>query len=383
MRGYEAVLLEAELMAMSPEMVATFLKNRAVQLHDSAYKDKDVDKGVEEALRQRADPLINLALARYARHIEVIKELFQSSDPGSPIRLGCLANRSVATLLSNLPEALLGWGRVSNWFFYTASDGEIRALLKNPTLNDSFLINLLERRGDFKDISDEMLLTYVSILCSNPRFRSPMEGDYIEVLSEWPDNGAINAVWRLAEAAPVTKFWAMSLGFLYDKLRPSYSIADPLTLAQRWCLDSADLEAPGEGAHRSIVGRLSSTQQVRKCLAKLALIRSAENLSELMSSDDVAVRCAAYSSGSLNAEQVLYGFERDGDLGYYELLSNDLIWQNPDAQLMLREIIWRPELWGIQIIYASDAFELREKHIRDKHPEWLVEKKSELKTMAN
>lgn len=376
MREYETVLLEAELMAMSPEMVATFLKNRAVKIYDSVYWDA-VDEGVEQALRRRDHPLINLALARYARHIELIDELFQSSDPGSPIRLGCLANRSVATsLLSKLPEALFGRERVSNWFFYAASYNEICALLKNPTLSDSFLIDLLGRRNDFRELSDEKLLSCVSMLCYNPRFRSPMESDYIEVLSEWPDDGAIGAAWRLAGAAPVTKSWALSLGYLYDQLRPSYSIADPLTLAQRWCLDSADLETSEEVAGVPVGCRLSSTQQVRKCLAKLALKINESILSELLTSDDIAYRCAAYSSGALSGEHLSTGWVRDRDMVFFESLGNDYIWKHRESRLILRQIAWHPRLWGIMPLnYHINAFESREKYIRNKHPEWLVDER--------
>lgn len=60
MRGYKALIQEAELMAMSPELVSEFLKLRARQPKSEAHNDH-VDEDVEEALRERGEPLIDLA----------------------------------------------------------------------------------------------------------------------------------------------------------------------------------------------------------------------------------------------------------------------------------------------------------------------------------
>ena len=108
MRGYKTLIHQAELMFMSPEAVAEFLKGRGAQTKDEA-RDDPVDEEVEKALRGRADPLIDLSLARYGRHMEVVSNLFQSAGANSPIRLACLANRSQGNeIFPSFPVGLLG-----------------------------------------------------------------------------------------------------------------------------------------------------------------------------------------------------------------------------------------------------------------------------------
>jgi hypothetical protein len=108
MSGYKTLIQQAELMAMSPGPVAEFLKRRASQSKDEA-RDDPVDEEVEKAVRSRNDPLIDLSLARYGRHMEVVSELFLSEGSGSPIRLACLANRSLGhEIFSSFPVGLLG-----------------------------------------------------------------------------------------------------------------------------------------------------------------------------------------------------------------------------------------------------------------------------------
>ena len=80
MRGYKNIIQEAELLAMSPEAVAEFLKKRAKQPMDELDHDP-VDEEAEVALRGRSSPLIDLALARYARFMETLRPIFQSSRP--------------------------------------------------------------------------------------------------------------------------------------------------------------------------------------------------------------------------------------------------------------------------------------------------------------
>ena len=61
MRGYKTLIQEAELMAMTPDAVADFLKERSGKTKDEA-RDYLVDEVAEQALRGRADPLIDRAI---------------------------------------------------------------------------------------------------------------------------------------------------------------------------------------------------------------------------------------------------------------------------------------------------------------------------------
>jgi hypothetical protein len=85
-RNYEAILTQAELLAMPPEGVCSFLKTQAVQSETEVLTD-DFDKVAELALVERNDPLINLALARYAGNSETVKALFDAGEPAQAMRL--------------------------------------------------------------------------------------------------------------------------------------------------------------------------------------------------------------------------------------------------------------------------------------------------------
>ena len=57
-----------------------------------------MDEEVERALRGRGDPLIDLALARHGRHMDVVSELFNAAAPGGSVRLACLTNRALGSM---------------------------------------------------------------------------------------------------------------------------------------------------------------------------------------------------------------------------------------------------------------------------------------------
>ena len=120
---------------MPPEVVAEFLRQRAGQSKDEARNDP-VDEDVEKALRARSDPLIDLSLARHGRQMAVVSELFQSSAPGSPTRLACLANRSLGhEIFQSFPTGLFGGEPepVAAWL-QSASDDELSALFETDRL---------------------------------------------------------------------------------------------------------------------------------------------------------------------------------------------------------------------------------------------------------
>jgi predicted transcriptional regulator len=108
MRGYKSIIQEAELLAMSPKAVSEFLKRRAKQSIDEQDHDP-VDEKAEEALHGRSSPLIDLALARYARFMETVRPIFQSSQSCSAIRLAVLSNTAVSeNIFTPFPVGLFG-----------------------------------------------------------------------------------------------------------------------------------------------------------------------------------------------------------------------------------------------------------------------------------
>lgn len=242
MRGYRTLIKEAELMAMPATAVAEFLKRRSCQSKDEA-RDDPVDKDVEKALRGRGDPLIDLALARYGRHMDIVSGLFQSAAPASSMRLACLANQALRhELFPSFPVGLLGRQSepMAEWML-TASNDEVSALFENPSLSDSFLRDLLERSQGWERIDDDKLCHFVSALQRNPRMRTPREEDWMDGYDEYNYGSVFNAAWKLAETSPTTERWAATLGWLYEQLQPeAFSVKEPLTLAARWHVDPDD-----------------------------------------------------------------------------------------------------------------------------------------------
>ena len=386
MRGYKTIIQEAELMAMSPAAVAEFLKQRASISPDQGGPDL-IDESVERALRSRGDPLIDLALARYGRHMGVVSTLFQSAEPGSPVRLACLANRALADktvfclsfpvgLLMQEPERM-AWSPsgqdneiFAKWLM-AASDDELGALFENPTLSDSFLRGLLERRDGCQSIPDDKLCHFVFILSSNPRMWTSREEDS-DGDADFSYSAVFNAAWRLAETAPATKDWADALGWLYEKLQPdSFSIKEPLALVSRWHV-AEDVEAKDHAT-----GYLGAKERVRKGLARLALHKDGKLLAELLASDDIALRAAAYAAGSLNADQLRAGYEQDGNLAYNEAIQNPNLWMTQVRRQALYDIarsVDRADKY--YVMDAEEALGSMAKYMQKKHPGWFADEEA-------
>ena len=401
MRGYKTLIQEAELMAMPPEAVAEFLKGRANQTKHEAHDDP-VDKDAEKALRGRANPLIDLSLARYGRHIEVVSELFQSADANvapsillfhaestrskssriisgsnSPLRLACLANRSVGLMIfASFPVGLLGRepGPMAEWLL-TATNNELLSLFENPTLDNSFLRDLLKRSRGWEAIPDDKLCDMVYILHRNPRMRTPRDEDYMDSWLEYSYDSVFDAAWKLAETAPVNEDWAFSLGCLYDQLQTdAFSIKDPLKLAERWHIDPADKKASARQAEDHEIGHLGNMEQVRKGLARLALSKSGKLLAYLLASDDLALRAAAYAAGNLNAEQLRAGSKKDGELFLTEALRNTSLWRSQGARQALHDISWDVvNNHRHSDLMAANEYNSMEKDMRMKHPTWFAD----------
>ena len=82
MRSYQTIIHEAELLASPPTVVVDLLRNRSAKTQDYL-----MDKETEAALARRDEPLINLALARYACYGETLRPLFEAGVTGGAILL--------------------------------------------------------------------------------------------------------------------------------------------------------------------------------------------------------------------------------------------------------------------------------------------------------
>jgi len=344
MRKYERIIQEAELLVMSPDSVAEFLKKRAKQ-EIYTFDDADlVDEEAEMSLRGRANPLIDLALARYARFSKTLRTIFQNSQPDSALRLAVLSNSAklqlefeVGLKISSFPENLFSdHEQFMHWLTDDASFEELLALFKNPMINDLFLRDLLERKKPWDILSEERLAMIVLGLGSNERMWTPYDGrgDGF-ALAQY--DAVFNSAWKLAEIVEPSKDWALVLSRLYERLSTdAYTVKDPLQLTDRWRLELSKPELAKEETKNNDFGYMSDYQGVRKGLAKLALSKDHALLPQLLLSPDIALRAAAYAYGRLTPEQLLSAYQQDGGHFVFEETINNLeIWCIPECRDVL------------------------------------------------
>ena len=330
MRGYKSIIQEAELLAMSPEAVAEFLKKRAKQSMDELDHDP-VDEEAEVALRGRSSPLIDLALARYARFMETLRPIFQSSKPCGAVRLAVLSNGTRWPAYTHFPVELFGERKqeareqAAAWLAEAPKE-ELCALFENPWIDDDFLSDLLERSKPWDALSDESLMFIVAILSHNERMWTPRE-DFVDGSESARYNAVFDSAWKLAESIEPSESWAKALSYLYDRLEPyAFSIKEPLRLVNRWWPEPSNSKLIEKETKENARGSLSFYQSVRKGLAKLALRSNSSLLPGLLASDDPGLRAAAYADGHLATEQLLAAYEREGKLVFDQAVRNRNLW---------------------------------------------------------
>jgi hypothetical protein len=379
MRGHKTLIQEAEALAMSPEVAYSFLKLRAGQSKDEGRNDH-FDQHAEAALMGRADPLIDLALAQYCRHNSTAAALFDKAAPESPVRLAILTNRAMqAEIFNRFPVSLfLSKEKAAAWISQ-ASGSEMQALFENPTLDDSFLQDLLKRSKPWDTLNDDRLSTIVAILTRNERMRTPRDDDYMDGDAEYSYTAVFNAAWKLAESVQPGEGWAMALGWLYDRLETdAFSINEPLALVDRWKLDPTDAEAAKNESKENESGWLSNRQRVRKGLGRLALRKSSKLLPELLSSEDVALRSAAYAAGQITVDQLSAGFARDDELFFNEAIHNPWLWRSAPARQALKDVAWsvvRKDKHSD--LLAANIYNGIRKDKRKNHPDWFKDEEGD------
>jgi hypothetical protein len=330
MRGYKSIIQEAELLAMSPEAVAEFLKKRAKQSVDELDQDP-VDEEVEVALRGRSNPLIDLALARYSRCIDTLRTIFQSSQPCGALRLAVLSNGTRWSAITHFPVELFrertrdAREQTAAWLAEAPKE-ELCALFENPWIDDDFLSDLLERSKPWEALSNESLMFIVAILGHNERMWTPRE-DFVDGSESASYHAVFNSAWKLAESVEPSERWAKVLSHLYDRLETrAFSIKEPLVLVNRWRPEPTNSKAVEEEKKRNARGDLSVYQGVRRGLAKLALSKNSNLLPGLLTNDDPSLRAAAYADGRLTPEQLLAASEREGRLVFDQAIRNRNLW---------------------------------------------------------
>ncbi|MGS1033490.1 hypothetical protein [Burkholderia glumae] len=334
MRSFNSVVDEARLVVSPAETVVRYLEDRGAQVAKRPVSET-ADEQFEQALLDRHDPLIDLALARWCCHLPTGRALL-NAHPGNSthdlaVRLSLLSNVTAGSIfMSTGPTAFFGDCPL-DWF-PSATDEELTTLFKNPSLNNQFFEAFFNGGPVWICLSEPQRLTALCALTDNPRMSTPSDQSFADGYAEFSHNKVFEAAWKMAATAPNTKAWAFALGWLFDVLLPiGHGIDDPLIFAARWTPDD------DEGIKH---GALSPFQSVRKGLARLALAKSGRRVDEFLASEDPALRAAVYASRSLDADQIATATKRDGPMGFGEMVRNESLWRDEEHREALRSASW-------------------------------------------
>jgi hypothetical protein len=384
MRRYRNAIETAKLILLPPPNVCEWLAKRAENIESSRWSS---DEGIDKVLLARDDPLINLGLAQYTISDEVACELF-ARLPGADasqrqhnlaLRLGVLSNQSLSSgaLSFGLVRSVFGKDKVAclNWL-NTADTSEIWALFENPTLGDDFLCDFLEGKESWGNVVDDKRPIAIAALAGNERMKAQYEGP-MDGWAEFRHGKVFDAAWGLARSAPLTRDWADVLSMLFGACRP-ISLDSPADALLRWHRPSEDDKAAEEKARNNKMGHLGSFQSVRMNLSRLASRHDRKAALAALQNGDVAVRCAAYMSAALSAEQIAAAFERDRLFAVNHALLNEELWRSEETREALRKISWQAvkDDKHSDLLHAND-YEGQREHILSKHPDWFSDEEQE------
>ena len=223
-RYFGSVMKEAELKSRSPDGVFEFLMKRASLPH----RDEEsaiVDEYAELALLERQNDLINLGLAKYARHAETLQALFFAEGASDAIKWSVLQNNAIeygvlGAFFSGRCN-LFGDMKTAVEWINTASDRELVALFTNPNVGDKFLAGLFKRQEPYNLIDDMRFSEIVGMLSRNKRMLEDRDVDDDDEGGYWGGYVESIDVWPLCATVSVNERWATALSHLLPAL-PHY-----------------------------------------------------------------------------------------------------------------------------------------------------------------
>lgn len=324
MRHPQTIILEAELLASSPERVYDLLERRAPKIKSALIVEAG-DSELELALLARDEPLIELGLAKFCWSHETAMSLMEKANEGNSgkpeLRIALLSN---TTLQRSVPDSLFNYSEKATFqWLTTCSQEEVAALFANPLVVDYFLMDFFEGKEPWIALDDERRRIAVGAFSS-----SRLEREYTDIYDpydEFERETVLWAAWDMVESLPITEPWAYVLMDLSTLLlRERVYAKNALAIASKWHPKSGetvfgnDLEYTQRG--------LSVWQHVRHRIAMLALESNSSLLYELLESDDPAFRGAAYQAGIKTPKQLLHAFEKEEFLAFDHALSNEHLW---------------------------------------------------------
>jgi len=206
-------------------------------------------------------------------------------------------------------------------------------------------------------------------LAANPRMHTPYKDERMDGFADYNYNSVFDAAWALAGILPTTVQWASRLEQLYKQLVPrAFSVNEPLEIARRWHADPNDAEALKYDESGMKYGYIGPYASVRMGLGKLALSSKSSLVEVFLASDDIGLRCAAYSSSRLKEAQMAAGLAKDSITAFDEMVKNDGLWRTAGQRKILHDAAWGFK--DDDMVYAN-YFRAREREMAKAHPDWF------------
>lgn len=382
---------EARLIVAKPEQVFAELSKYGEESKESLFSG---DEELERSLAARADPLIDLGLARYAREPEIVAALYRKSRSKANnllterylkgLKLACLSNQNAKRLLSRFATDVLGAEEFAR-LIAEGEDDEMEALLTNPIVGDDALESLYKGDGLFASLPEERRRRLVLLSQTNPRLTTDDDSE------EGPDLGYMSihsAILTMLETAPATWKWLVTLRQIIDRLDSGNlrSPGEPITnILERW----SKVESPENDLHKEGYYTELSMRDEFLCLLAAMYGRNyyyAEDkkfTSAILGkpdSRDLVLRCSYYGKGDLTEKSMQEGMAKDGSAYLLAVLCNESVYYKPALRRLLEDEQLRGDL---RYVYRRRCEQIHKRRPSfDPRPlaEWLKEEEAEDRT---
>jgi hypothetical protein len=328
-------LTQARLMVAAPEFVYGQLKFYSENVGMWAGKEE-----LEKLLLKRNDKLINLALAQFATHKEIVQQLYDracapSHGDDEAYNLGL----RVASL-SNRHFDFFNWPNFDlNALMARGFTAEAAALLTNPSIPSSVLEALFKKADCFVQVDEKTWLWMVQVSAKNERINIDESNIHGPDMNLWDIH---KAIFAFLETAPVTSHSAHATLGLLSALDPHHTrrpdeIAGVL---ERW--GTAELKNYKGEDEDGWSTHLPLREELRCLIASLYSRRSTTANSGprvFGSADDkdIARRCAFYAGTELSEKDIEKGFDKDKDVFVFAVLKNCYVLLNRKKRALIEE----------------------------------------------
>lgn len=356
----ERLTRKARLLVSSPEEVFRELRTYGQRI----IADRgSYDEQLETTLIERGEPLIDLGLACYAAHKDLVSGIYQQATAATDnpteahqrkgLRIGCLSNQSVRaaqfSIYFSFPESLIGAEETQRILAECDRD-EVEALICNPSIDDE-LLEALYQRGEpaarlrpklpdvvvpsitFSKLPEDRWLNLIAISRKNERLTTNKDTIH------GPDMGHFHiheAIFRMLEIAPLTP---RSLGTLYHffwdigfQIRGGHEKIDDVLA--RW--NAFDARSSDGSPFKGDYTALPHKDEFR-CM--IAAIYGGKRIRENFNSSDVAVRSAYYGKAALSVDQIREGHKRDANVFTVAALFNSHVLTVPELRMEFERVI--------------------------------------------